>query len=83
MTIVSRAELADLVDERKAAEFLRLSIKTLQAARQDPLLQAACVLPAHERQGGRVFYRREELEAVLDARLARPRLKRKYDAVAA
>lgn len=78
MTIVSRAELADLVDERKAAKFLRLSIKTLQAARRDPLLEAACTLPRWKRQGRKVVYAREELEAVLSARLTIPRLARKF-----
>ena len=76
--VVSKSDLADLVDERKAAEYLRLSVHTLRAARRDPLLQAACTLPEHERQGRRVVYSREALEQCLAERLEQPRLARKF-----
>lgn len=68
----------DLLREDAVAELLRISVRTLQQARHDPLVAAECLLPAHEKHGSRVIYRRAAVEACLAERLQVPRLARKY-----
>lgn len=76
---VSKAELAGLIDERRAAEILRLSVRTIQQARRDDLLAASALLPAPTKIGGRVFYSKTEVQEALRQRMACPRLRKKYD----
>lgn len=71
-------ELTELNPEDVAAAYLRISVRTLQQARWDEEVAAECYLPAHIKVGRRVFYERAELEAVKAARLAHPKLARRF-----
>lgn len=74
----TRSELAGLLDEKRAADILRLSVRTLQQARQDDVLQASALLPEAQRVAGRIYYSTQDVEAALSARLSCPRLRKRY-----